>query len=234
MTERTPHRDDRTIDMALGLLTGSEEADAIEAIAPDHSAEEDLIAAVAHRESVRSETPPGMQSAGTHSGTRDNKGGRAKRRSPFPFIGALAAASIAFVLIRMFTPDSFEHPVQPIPVPDEMTRLRGIHDSGEALNAGLNAYEQRSYEDAVRLLADTRADGTTEIVRLVYLASAHNQIGQHGKAIAILEAMPFDMIPDPWGIEALRNLIHALQETSQDARAEEYVERFSFIEETLQ
>lgn len=232
MTERTPHKDDRTIDLALGLLSKSEEADAIDAIAPDQSAEEDLVEATARRESARGSAPPHAMPGAPDTKTADRKGGRAKRRSPFPILGALAAASIAFVLIRMFAPGASGPSIQPIAVPDEMNRLRGAQSSGEALSNGLAAYENGSYEDAVLDLGEARAVGATEVVRLVYLASAHNQIGDHDKAIAILADMPFGAIPDPWGAEALDNLIFALRETGQDTRADEFLERFGSLEET--
>ncbi len=214
--------EDRTIDLALNLLSAEEEVETLAAIAKDRVAEEDLIGLIAVRESIQAEPAPNVF-------LRSSKQGRKlrKRRLPIPYV--LVAATIAFFAIRLFWIEDTLPLIAPIQVPSEANRLRGMDGMDGNLERGLAAYESGDYEEAERLLSDATAFGATDTMRLIYLASTHNQTGRYEDAIAILEVLPFETIPDPWGSEGVRNLVHALREGGEDDRADSILERYGHL-----
>ncbi len=217
----SPHRDDRTIDLTLGLLSGDEEQETLEAIAANRSIEEELAELTAVRETIR-----GLAGPKPSSSSRDKMPGSIRQKRRFPFPQMLAAALLGVILIRVFLDGGTQGTIAPLQVPLETNRLRGANGVESDLSRGLAVYEAGDYETAAQLLSDSPAYGATETMRLIYLASAYNLVGRHDEAIEILETLPFETIPDPWGEEGLRNLLHALRETGQEGRADRLVEQY--------
>ncbi len=60
------------------------------------------------------------------------------------------------------------------------------------------AYQRQEFEVARRLLEGARAEGGTELMRRVYLASSQLRCGAPESALATLEPVRPNLLPEPW------------------------------------
>jgi tetratricopeptide (TPR) repeat protein len=215
--------DDRLVDLVLGLLTPDEEKETLEAVAANGEAESDLVELVAIRESAR-----GSGASGSAAPAKRPSRRALLRRLRYSYL--LAASVALFVLVRLFSTGGGPS-IAPLEVPSEANRLRGPEVRGGDLGRGLAAYRAGEYEEAARLLAEAGAFGAADTMRLVYLGSALNQTGRYDEAIAVLEELPLETIPDPWGAEGARNLAYALRETGRGEQADSLLRSFGTLDE---
>jgi hypothetical protein len=98
-------------------------------------------------------------------------------------------------------------------------------DSSQNLHAGplaegIEAYNRRDLDEAVRSLASAEVPRELEPFRCLYLASALTMSGQHARAVRILRPVAMEYLPEPWATEGEWTLLVALRGAGMTSSAD--------------
>lgn len=137
---------------------------------------------------------------------------------------AVAAAVLALLLFpRLLSPPQ-RLTTLPALTPDVLQRATLPEAASRRMIEGIEAYGRGDYEVAIAALSDVQTSGPIDALRRVYLASALAWSGRHEDAIATLENVPLDVVPNPWSVEAKWTLYVCLTETGQTEGAQVVLE----------
>ena len=137
----------------------------------------------------------------------------------------LGFAAVAVVLLlALLIPGRLADPVPLHNLPEVTTELRTrtgvIVVPNAALLDALEAYNENDYARAADGLRAIEVSGAADAFRNVYLASSLAWMGRHDEAVAVLEVVPFDLVPEPWSGEARWTMYASLVAGGQHRRAE--------------
>ncbi len=146
------------------------------------------------------------------------------RQPRYAFATALAGAAIVLLVVlwphQPWDPESAQ--LHWLPTLSGDVRLR---DGAEAIGndelaAGLEAYAAQDLPRAIDLLQRAEVSGELEMIRKVYLGSALTWQGRHQDALATLQTIAPEPLPDPWRTETLWTSYIALRESGHEASAD--------------
>lgn len=139
---------------------------------------------------------------------------------------ALALAAPLALAILMFWPRGTDTPgsssLRWLPSASEFLRLRagGPPDEGDELARGLEAYSVGDLRAAIERLEVREATGELETIRRIYLASALAWGERYAEAVALLETVSPEELPDPWSGETRWTLYVALRGSGRAGAAD--------------
>jgi len=138
---------------------------------------------------------------------------------------AVATAAVALIVVLVVLPDRGEQQQGPFWLPADGTSLQ-LRDTGggrdlDKLAAGLSAYGERDLAQSIELLSSIELAGSDELMRRIYLASALTHTGDHERALALLETVRANLLPEPWRSETRWTIYVCLSELNrmEEARA---------------
>jgi hypothetical protein len=222
---RSPDADedeDRILDLLHGLLPERERAEALEWIAEDPEAERTLRRRAAAMERARAAGVPRLRREAPTAWTRF----AAVRGNPRALIAFGAAAAVVVLLLRLPAGPGSEG-FHPLPTDVATLRLRSDSELPDAVISGLEAYASGEWDRAAELLGAAPAPGAGDIVRRAYLASSLALSGRNAEALEILEGLPAEILPEPWGSECEWTRALALHETGRSDEARARMERLA-------
>lgn len=222
------------LDLVQGLLATEAEAAALEHAGRCPGCEQMLERAVRDRETGRiaqhraarraAGTRPRAMAAAEIVPLRRRAGSRRGRTAA---LVAAAAAAIALALAgpwRTLGPRAEWLPAQGVDL-----RLRGAFDAPETgrLERGLQTYAAHDIRGTIAALEGLQLSGSLEHVRRLYLGSALVHARRYRDAVAILETLPDDGLPEPWGDEGRWAFFVALDKSGDRVRAGEVLRRLA-------
>ena len=141
----------------------------------------------------------------------------------------LAAAALAVFIARTVSRDPAGGPQLDL-LPDISADLRFRADetapSGE-FAAGMAAYNKRDFAGAVELLRKAQVPAAQTTFKDVYLGSALAWNGRYDEAIAVLQPLVTETLPEPWGAGVLWTYFVSLHRSGDHARADSLAEELS-------
>jgi tetratricopeptide (TPR) repeat protein len=148
------------------------------------------------------------------------------RRPHIQLAGALVVAIIVAVVIVwpqfLGTPPPADlYVLRPYSFQLQQREIPGTAPN-EDLKAGLEAYDKKEFEQAIELLEKAPIPEHTahETIRQIYLGSALAWKGEYEEAVAVLDEVPFALVPGEWGKEAQWTLYVSLRESGHQASAD--------------
>lgn len=206
--------EDRILDLVQGFLTEDEARELLSEIRGDARAEQWLLSSARGWERARAQGPPHPHVVPQEIGARI-RGWLGMRRT-WAWGFGLAAALLAVVLLL---PDRSTPSYVALPGNWEELHLRSEGRLSPELREGLVAYSDGDWRRAIGLLRDAPADGATDLLRRVYLASALAFSNRPADALVELEDVPLDRLPQPWGGEARWTRAIALRDLGRTSEA---------------
>ncbi|MBD3336649.1 MAG: hypothetical protein GF355_14145 [Candidatus Eisenbacteria bacterium] len=167
-------------------------------------------------------TGPRPSAADLWNRVRDWWRSAAGLRGDFGLGLATAAAVVVLLLAVPLQNSSVEEAPSWMPVPHGELRFR----NGDGISAdpnlqhGLEAYGRRDLRNAIYYLRRAQTAGGLETVRRIYLGSALYRVGDYESAIALLQTVDLETLPDPWGRVARLTLHAALRDAGRTAAAD--------------
>ncbi len=225
-TKHNPNRGhptpDTLFDLAAGLVPTDEQAALLDHLNDCPPCEDEFVQATADLETGRATRP---DDAVIDQVVKTIPFPRQSRRPRWQTLVPIAAAAVlAVALLLPVMSDGDGSRLIPLPSPGAELRLR---DAGLAADdmmvAGLEAYDQRDWNEAIRLLNEADDDGTWAPVRGVYLGSALAFSDRLGEARTVLEQLDAQILPDPWGSESRWTLSTVYRKLGKTVRADSLV-----------
>jgi hypothetical protein len=142
--------------------------------------------------------------------------------------GALAALIGVLVLPGLAQRRALVH-VHWLPGSEAEVTTRDLSASlpDSLIRVGLEAYARHDLGAARQRLEAAHGRGQLELVRRIYLANIMARQGDHQEAIALLESVPFRLVPEPWSSESRWTLAASLRASGDQHRADSLVEAIS-------
>ena len=142
-----------------------------------------------------------------------------------PSFGAglgLAAAALALIVLwpREAAPPTEPHPWLPGPGVASQLRDPAARGPADDLQSGIEAYERRDLEEAIRILDSVRPSEEAEHLRRIYLGDALLRAGRAAEAADVLATVPSLVLPEPWGPESAWTRYLALRRSGRTAEAD--------------
>lgn len=135
---------------------------------------------------------------------------------------AFAVAVIAVILavvLPLRVGDPHHDLLRPLPSLSGEVQLRGSEAPEDRLLGAVDAYGRGDFELTVRELEAIELHGPADLYRQIYLGSALANRGEYERAVATLEAVSLERVPEPWVSEARWTLFVALRATGQIDKA---------------
>ena len=121
-----------------------------------------------------------------------------------------------------------------IPVSGEILEKRGANGGADdRFWSGLEAYSQRSSDDAIEDLTAAKVTGPYRDMRNIYLASALVNKSRFGEALVLINSVVADDLPQPWRDEALWVRAVALIGTGDTESGLAAIERLATADEPV-
>jgi hypothetical protein len=138
---------------------------------------------------------------------------------------AATAALVALIIWFPFPEDTGRSGLPKLPPYRFHLQTRDAADALKEsdLQAGLEAYERGDFENAIARLAEVERlelDEVGKTLRSIYHGSALAWAGRYDESVAVLNPIPFHLIPSPWGREGQWTLYVALKESKREASAD--------------
>ena len=232
--EETPHlNEEECEDLILGVLPEAEIDRILKHACSCSSCEALLQKRSAYWEHLRTRSPTAdgrvvrrriradVHGFGWRQNLRALFGGRRLRLGFGLGLAAGTAAVLWMTLTPSPQPDLGDLPLPWLPPLGDDVRFRHAAPKlGEDLVAGLEAYAERELSRAIPRLREAEASGPSDAYRRIYLGNALAQTRRYGEAAAVLEPIPFHLVPEPWAGEGRWTLYVALRGAGQKARAD--------------
>lgn len=230
--------EDACLDLVCGLLGVTERERALEHIAACPACERMFMRAAGHAERVRARgnievlmdgtvTLTRMQPSATVSDQPEfpQKNSRVvpiRRFARFAAVTAAAAAVLLMITVRELHHSPADERLRSLPALGEPVTLRSTPATAadERLGTAAEAYARGDLREVVRRLQNEEFSGQADVLRRIYLGSALARLGDFNGAVAILESIPFESVPDPWGGEARWTLYVALSAIGRTSDAD--------------
>lgn len=215
----TPHVDDSSCaDLVLELLSRDEREAALDHAAGCPQCEARLHAHVVAADRSRAE----WRERG--AATSDARARAARRATTTPARDWLVALA-AMLVVAIALPLLLSRPLERgrahwLPALGEEVRTREGETEDPHLHAGLEAYRTHDLATADRELSLARADGSSEQLRLLYLANVRDQRGDARAALDLLRGLQWRVLPEPWRHEGVLLFVRVLRANGRAASAD--------------
>lgn len=214
--------EDQLLDLTRGYLSDTEQEEILHHVSGCASCEASFAEMLARQERVRSRGTLVDSGNGLHLEPHTpgpNHHGVRRRRTVWILSLTAVAASLGLLLFAS-RDHVTELAVPALPEVGARVHLRAeTARPGDPLEGGLQAYARGDLPRAIELLSEP-AEGAADHVRRVFLGSAQARSGDYASAVATLQELPFDSIPDPWGSEARWALAVSLLRTGRTEMAD--------------
>jgi len=222
--------EDRLIDLLGGLLQGDAESATLAHLKHCEMCERHFRMLVTEREALRARPAPrvvgGHVVMPEYAPASNVLPFRQRKRVRWMSAAAVAAAAMAFLLPYLFRPSASGALKYWMPTQEEPALVEGSHDQNalRELQSALRAYEAHDTERAVELLESVDVpdgDSEADAIRRLYQASALVNEGRSTEALAVLDGVAMEGLPNPWRSRAGWVRYLALRKSGREARAEE-------------
>lgn len=133
----------------------------------------------------------------------------------------IAAALLALVIaLPLLRPHAARDAGPWLPAMGEAVRTRDIGSADAHLAAGLRAYQSHDLATAARELSAAHASGGAEQARRLYLAHVELARGDADGALALLRALDWRSVPEPWRRAGVALYARALRRGGHPAEAD--------------
>ncbi|HEX7879522.1 MAG TPA: hypothetical protein VF720_08935 [Candidatus Eisenbacteria bacterium] len=205
---------DTIIDLAAGLVTGSERRRLLSHIRSCGECERRLMTALADDELSRMPARAMVPVSGV-------PGASASRirlfRIAVPLL--LAAATLLIVIGRIGSGPAAPPVSWWMPATADLLQLRDVNspESDSAFWEGLDAYQRHDVPAAMAAFERSRATGAFDDLRRLYMASLELHTGRPQGALSRLESLQVAYLPEPWRGSARMIEYLALKALGRDA-----------------
>lgn len=158
--------------------------------------------------------PPARLGAGLRAGFR--------RRSVRVSVGLAAAALAVFIATTLLRGPAEELELDLLPDISADLRFRATEEfapTGE-FAAGTAAYKEHDFAAAIALLRKAEVPAAHATFKNVYLGSALAWDGRYDEAVAVLQPLATEVLPEPWGGAVLWTYFVSLHRSGNHARAD--------------